>query len=289
MDFNESSSNSSGGEVILNSPPQKAKKQCSPAIRYCFTFNNYTEDDYSSIVLIIREACRYGIIGREFGKQNGTPHLQGYIEFKKKARAKSVFKDWKSIHWEKAKGDRESNIKYCSKESDEIWEHGGKKPIKIISELRDWQNDIKEICLTEPDDRTIHWFWESEGNVGKSAFIKYMVVKHKALFCQGGKVGDIMNLVFNADMDECDIVLFDIPRVNKGHVSYASLENIKNGLVCNTKYETGFKAFNSPHVMIFANFEPDDTTVLSCDRWHVVEIGVEDINDNYFDSSCLST
>ena len=66
--------------------------------------------------------------------------------------------------------------------------------------------------------------------------------------------------------------MFDIPRANRGHISYASLECIKNGMVCNTKYETGVKIFNSPHVFIFANFPPDDEGQLSEDRWHIMKL-----------------
>ena len=99
-----------------------------------------------------------------------------------------------------------------------------------------------------------------------------MIVKHNILFCSGGKYTDIMNLVFNNDMDVCDCIMFDIPRANEGHISYASLESIKNGMVCNTKYETGTKIFNSPHLFIFANFPPDDVDMLSEDRWVIQDL-----------------
>lgn len=244
-------------------PPPK--KQISPCIRWCFTINNYTEEDISSIVPILREKAKLFIIGDEVG-ENGTPHLQGYVEFLKKVRPLSVFETNK-IHWEKCKGNRDSNIKYCSKDGKIVASMGCPKPIKIISNLYDWQKNIEELCMSEPDDRKIHWFWEEKGNIGKSAFIKYMVVKHNILYCGGGKHQDIMNLVFNQDMDKSNVVMFDIPRAHEGHISYASLECIKNGLVCNTKYETGVKVFNSPHLIVFANFPPNDESKLSDDRW----------------------
>ena len=106
----------------------------------------------------------------------------------------------------------------------------------------------------------------------KLVFVLFMNVKHKVLFCCGGKYSDIMNLVFNQDMNECSCVIFDIPRANKGHISYSALESIKNGMVCNTKYETGVKVFNSPHVIVFANFPPDDESMLSDDRWLITEL-----------------
>lgn len=253
-----------GGNTISPST-----RQIAPAIRWCFTLNNYTNIDISSIVLCFNNTAKFCIIGDEVG-ECGTPHLQGYVEFKKKLRPLSLGLV-NGIHWEKAKGNRDSNIEYCGKQVI-LFSIGLPKKVKILDTLYSWQKAIEDLTLTEPDDRTIHWYWDDKGNIGKSAFIKYMIVKHKVLFCSGGKHSDIMNLVFNQDMDTCNCVMFDIPRANKGHISYASLESIKNGMVCNTKYETGVKVFNSPHVFVFANFPPDDESLLSCDRWDIKEL-----------------
>ena len=37
---------------------------------------------------------------------------------------------------------------------------------------------VVDILKTEPDERTIHWFWEPKGNVGKTTLCKWLVVKH---------------------------------------------------------------------------------------------------------------
>jgi len=98
-----------------------------------------------------------------------------------------------------------------------------------------------------------------------------MYVKHKAITIQGGKLADIMNIVFNLNMDECRMLLIDIPRNNLNHVSYSAIECILNGMITNTKYETGVKVFNPPHVVCLSNFDPD-LDKLSEDRWNVIEI-----------------
>ena len=244
-------------------------KQISPSKKWCFTLNNYNENDISSIKSIVPKTNLI-IVGKEIGEQ-GTPHLQGYIEFTNKLRPLSL-KLNNGIHWEKAKGTKQQNLDYCSKENDLIITKGIPKPIKIITDLYPWQQKVLDIYNEPINDRKIYWFYEKTGNVGKSAFIKYMIVKHKILFCSGGKYSDIMNLIFNNNMDECDCIMFDIPRANEGHISYASLESIKNGMVCNTKYETGTKIFNSPHLFIFANFQPDSPENLSEDRLQITNL-----------------
>lgn len=252
------------GNTITSTSSPKAK-QISPAIRWCFTLNNWTDEEYSSIVPIFEATCRMFIIGSEVG-DGGTPHLQGYCEFKSKRRPKTLMCD--RIHWEKAKGNKLQNIAYCSKEQNVLIGKGLPKPIKLIKDLYPWQKDIEDLILTEPDDRKIYWFWDSKGNKGKTQLMKYLVATHKSLPCVGGKFGDIMNLVFNQDMDETTSCIFNIPRGHREFLSYSSLEAIKDGMVVNTKYETGYKLFNSPHVIVFANFPPD-TELLSQDRWVV--------------------
>lgn len=262
------SSDSSNSSMAGGNTKTPAIPQISPAIRWCFTLNNYSKEELSSIVSVFDTKSRLYIIGDEKG-ECGTPHLQGYVEFKTKCRPLNLF-TFKRIHWEKAKGNRDENITYCSKQK-VLVSFGLPKPIKIIENLYSWQKEIEDIILSEPDDRKVYWFWESQGNVGKSAFIKYCCVKHKVAFCCGGKYSDIMNLIFNTDMEKVNCVMFDIPRCNNGHISYSSIESIKNGLICNTKYETGYKVFNSPHIVVFAN-EPPDDGMLSDDRWVITEL-----------------
>jgi len=262
------SSNSSGGEGNNKTSPSSSNKQISPAKRWCFVFNNPTDATLSSIVPDVQRLCDYAVIGHEVG-ESGTPHLQGYIEFKKKARPLNLFV--KGMNWDKCKGNRAQNTDYCSKDGNVVFTLGLPKPVRVIEQLRPWQHEIELIMLSEPDDRTIHWYWEAEGNVGKTAFMKYCVVKHKAIPCVGGKFSDIMNLVFNCDMDKSNTTIFNIPRGHRECLSYSSLEAIKDGMVVNTKYETGFKVFNPPHVIVFANFYPDKNQ-LSKDRWHIVNL-----------------
>jgi len=244
-----------------------------PQYKYDFVINNYTEKEIELLCQTIKEIAKKAIVAKEVG-ESGTPHLQCYISLKKKDRFSTLqnkYECFKRASFRKCRNE-EALEEYCEKDGEVIFKYGYPTPIKIIDNLYDWQLKIENLCKGEPDPRKIHWYWEPIGNVGKSAFVKYMVVKYKALFCDGGKKSDIINLVFNNDMDRCRIVIWDIPRASLGNISYTSLEAIKNGLVCNTKYETGTKVFNPPHIIVFANSPPVEKDKLSADRWDITEI-----------------
>lgn len=245
------------------------KSQSSPAKWWVFTLNNFennTEDKIDPIDPIVALSSKY-VIGKEIAPTTGTPHLQGYVELKKKMRLTELKRVAPTAHWEKCNNGKAS-IAYCAKGGDVITNIELPKPLQVIENLYPWQKDIEDLCKEEPDDRTVHWYWEEKGNVGKSAFCKYMVVNHKAIVIQGGAMRDIMNIVFNSDMDAQRIVILDIPRCAGGKVSYKSIECLKNGMITNTKYETGTKVFNPPHVIVFAN-APPVLSGLSKDRWKV--------------------
>ena len=257
-----------GGNTVT---PSNFKKQPNRATFYCFTHFNFETDVINRLHSRLNEICKKWLYGEESCPTTGKKHLQGWFKLKKPMRITEL-KLAGNPHLETCKGDEEENIAYCSKEG-KVVSHGFPKPIKIATTLRPWQEKVIKIIKSEPDDRKIYWFWESTGGVGKSTLVKYAVVKHDALFCDGGKKADIINLVFNNDMDTCNTIIWDIPRVNRNAVSYAAIEAIKNGLVCNTKYETGVKVFNPPHIIIFANFPPDlDEDNLSKDRWMITEL-----------------
>ena len=73
----KSSSNSSRG-VGNTKPPCNKKKQISCSKHWCFTLNNYTSEDISKISS--NSSIVLYVFQEETG-ENGTKHLQGYIEF----------------------------------------------------------------------------------------------------------------------------------------------------------------------------------------------------------------
>lgn len=273
--------NSSETGVIVNSPVSSSKPKQTPSRKNHFItwfYNNI--EQLAPVVDRCKKLCLKGTYQTEICPDSKRPHIHLMLWGKDKFRDTElkIPKHNGLESYRAFKLNDIHNVSDYANKNDPSYDGvargswGFPKPIKVITELYAWQIEIEKLCATEPDDRKIYWFWESKGGIGKSQFIKYMVVKHKALLCQGGKHTDIINLVFNCNMDETSIVFFDIPRANKGHISYSSLECIKNGMVCNTKYETGVKVFNTPHLIVFANFPPEDESMLSNDRWVIREL-----------------
>lgn len=271
MSSGSSNSSKGGGNTIL--PPSPPKKQISPAKRWCFTLNNYTNLDISSIVPVFENSCKLGLFAKEIGEL-GTPHLQGYVEFVKKLRPLSLNLT-KRISWRKCKGDKQQNVEYCSKEGDIAWIKNIKlpKPVKTISPDFWWEQEILELIKVEPDDRTIYWYW-GEGNLGKTSFCKYLTVHHEAI-ALGGKGADMRNGVVEyvkTNIVTPELVLINIPRsFDTEYLSYEGIENIKDMYFYSGKYEGGMVCGNSPHLFVFAN-APPDTSKLSGDRWNVTHI-----------------
>lgn len=86
------------------------------AKNWCFTLNNFTQEEYDRIHNA-SELYTYLIIGRERGER-GTPHLQGHIVYKTKVSARAVKSHLGNrAHFEISKSPKDS-INYCRKEGD---------------------------------------------------------------------------------------------------------------------------------------------------------------------------
>lgn len=259
-----------GDEGNTNSTSSPPKNQL---YHWFFTFNNYMREDIEILETFFNTFCHKYCFQREIGKE-GTSHLQGIISLHKRARW-SEFGLPKTIHWEKPKNITQCYM-YCSKLETRapgtfpiVKNYTYEMPLSIITSLTPWMSELIDIISCPADKRKVHWRWESEGGVGKSSFAKYMCHHYNAIYIDEGKKADIINLIYKLKIiNEKSIIVIDIPRDNGNNVSYKAIEQIKNGMICNTKYETGMRLFNSPHIIIFSNFPPN-TDKLSLDRWDV--------------------
>lgn len=259
----------------VKDPQSGNTRQIAPAKNWCFTLNNYVKADIDELLKF--QSSKKMVFQEEIGEQ-GTPHLQGVISFEKKVRPKNIFKFSQAAHWEKMKGTFDQARDYCSKEDTrkpgtQPYTKGVKLPknrkLNVITSLRPgFQEYVNNLCKEQPDDRAILWFYEEVGNVGKSALAKYLCFHYNAIICSG-KAADIKYMCVKYNEKNGfypEIVICDIPRSSANYLSYTGLEEVKNGCFMSSKYECDVVLMNPPHLICFANFYPD-TTTMSKDRW----------------------
>lgn len=252
--------------------------------KWCFTINNWNEEIYDTVLDFCLKSKQY-ICAKEIAPTTGTPHLQGYVEFKNAKRFSTVKRclggDMASVR--KARGTALDNKVYCSKEWDFVTNIGvdgfqeklRKDALASYKDVvwHDWQQQVLDILGNPPDNRKVYWFWEPAGGAGKSFLCKYIACKYHTIIASG-KSADIFNQLRTMIKDEHKVphvVFLDIPRTSFGYLNYACLEQLKNGLVYSGKYEGGQLIFPQPHVICFANQEPD-MYAMSEDRWYVHKI-----------------
>lgn len=86
---------------------------------WCFTLNNYTEDERSAIQeLCASGSVQYLCFGEEVGGINAVPHLQGYLELSRKSRLGGVkgLRGLSRAHLECRRGTSQQAIEYCRKD-----------------------------------------------------------------------------------------------------------------------------------------------------------------------------
>lgn len=206
--------------------------------------------------------------------EGGYDHLQIQLSLHKKQRL-----NWFKIHLNpivhcEITRNVEASFDYCSKTETRLWGPWiwPEPPCdEIIDDLRGvplyaWQQEIIDIIDGPVDPRKIYWFWESVGNAGKTVFTRHLLINRRCAFFQGGKKSDIAH-AYNGET----ICIFNFPREVEGRVAYGAIESLKDGLVFSPKYESRYKIYNRPHVLIFANWPPD-TEALSADRWAITEL-----------------
>lgn len=118
---------------------------------------------------------------------------------------------------------------------------------------RYWQQALLDQLSLDADDRTIHWVTDTQGGKGKSRLGKHLVLEHNAIQLSG-RIQDMAYMY-----SKQPIVIFDVTRAAADHSDhlYSFAEQLKNGIVVCTKYESRQVIFKPPHVIFFANFSYD--------------------------------
>lgn len=203
-----------------------------------------------------------------------TPHLQGFFRLEYKKRLNQL-KDglFNTTHFEGMKGTFKQNFAYCMKENHERrWSNMTLPRTIIWPKWYGWQEEVLELIESVPDDRSIWWIWDETGSRGKTTLMKYMIACKKALGVVN-KSNDALHLAAKhlEEQGTINVVVYNITRTQQGRINYGLIEQMKDGLILSGKYEGCCEVIACPHVIIFANWEPEYDK-MSLDRWKVINL-----------------
>lgn len=251
---------------------------------YCFTINNYSEDD---IDFLNKLDCKYLCYGLEIG-ESGTPHIQGFVVFNNAKSVKGIVKVLRG-HIEVAKGNAKQNIDYCSKDG-KFFERGdrpkqGKRSdIDRMKELVSEGAAMSEIVLEANSFQAVRY----------AEIAKYHLMKDRTegpkVYWRFGKSGtgktrwcfDNFDDVYIKDgtqwwngyeQNEC-ICIDDFD----GHWPYRDLLRLLDRYPYQGQTKGGYVKINSPTIVITCEFPPSyfwsDNELLQVERrlFEIIEV-----------------
>ena len=102
---------------------------------------------------------------------------------------------------------------------------------------------------------------------------RYLALHHQALIVRAMKKADMLHLL-SKTISSAKIVVFDLTRSTETgavEVVYEVIEQLLDQVISSGKYDSQSVWFDVVHILVFANFEPNRTT-MSNDRWNVHHI-----------------
>ena len=148
-------------------------------------------------------------------------------------------------------------------------------PVETLAfgKFYNWQKVVFHIAMGKPDDRSIHWFYDTKGNRGKTQLTRMLLANHGkevgVIPCVGTS-NQLVSAIINMGMRKTYIL--DIPRAKSGGSwddriadLMLTIESIKNGLLVSAMYgKLNQLLMPHPNVIVFSNY---DLNGLSPDRW----------------------
>lgn len=272
---------------------------------WILTINNPTEEIIDTIDNL--EESVKDLIGQHERGEQGTLHIQLFINWKSPRTFNSMKNLFPSAHIEVAENSIKS-AKYCCKEdtwenelpawyivnspmikkaleNDGTMEQGTESTLiaKDCSdpmdglELRDWQLKLLEKIEEEPNKREVIWYYDPVGGNGKTTLAKHLMLTRKdTILCTGSTKDSKFIVAEWMKHTQCNrsprVIMYDVARCQDSEkVSYQTIEDLKNGLFLSTKYECKTVVYNTPHMIVFSNQLPN-LDKLSMDRWNIIHL-----------------
>lgn len=273
-----------------------------PLFCFDFTFNcpdgtadaaQWALDNERELKAFLGEYCDKWVFQLE---QVGRLHFQGRMSLKMKKRKLTLVKlmehrGFEGIHVRPTSNAGAGGLwSYVMKEESRVkgpwvdekfesrqpklFQRGGEIPkrLQLVEEKPfHFQEQLTAYCMGPVDDRKVLWLGDPEGCSGKSAWATLMAVKYGAAMLTYGKADDVANAVIK--MGRRKVYIFALPRAKPKEAFFGDMANVmeqlKDGVVQSFKYESGFMTMEEPHVIVLANYFPDENERkgMTPDRW----------------------
>lgn len=240
---------------------------------FCFTINNYTSHDKRYISNAYKDrVASYYIYGHEIGEQ-GTSHLQGFIQFTKKTTLVKAKLYLPRAHLEPRRGSVKEAIEYCKKEGDFIsvgvqTRQGERSDLTEVVTLILNGSPIEDVAMRCPIQyikfhkgieklRNLHYITRHEppkvyvyyGPTGSGK--TYRAMRHVA-----GKryyKWDPQNGNWFDGYDQDTHVIFDEFR---GQIPFGQMLSLLDRYTCNVQYKGGMCKFIATTIVITSPVHP---------------------------------
>jgi hypothetical protein len=264
-------------ETLVSGGARKRVKQDIQCWKWCFTLGQEHESQKIQnmrLWRLLKEHCKKFTFQLERG-EGGFLHFQGQFSLQEKKRMGELKNllglNW--IHLEPTKNIFAAE-KYTQKDDSRVagpWSET-KMPLKpIIEELYPWQEALIKEWEQVADRRKVVWYYDPVGKRGKSTFAIHLSRLGRGYLRISGDKDRAQNVkLLRRYLDETNVVVFDIERDDFFKFDYGILAELKNGQICDGSYKGEIMDFDSPHVIVFANYKPN-LAKLSDDRWEVRE------------------
>lgn len=238
-----------------------------------------------TLLTFLKDNAKQWAFQLEKGETTGYEHYQCRMNLKQKTRDP---RDMHPGHWTPTQTETTQNKRafsyvmkaetrvsgpWTDKDNTFIPDH-----VKAMKTLYPWQETVLE-ALRMQNNRQILWIWDSEGNVGKSAFLDYLQCYEKAHyvppFCSNESqiAGYVYKAVVN-DPGRKHWFVFDLPRsVDSKQLKQicSIIELTKDGRAFEARNHSRNTLFNRPTILVASNEEPPRKWQ-SKDRWNIMKI-----------------
>ena len=262
-----------GKEMLYERPPELLNK----------LLNEWFDDN-----------CKKWVYQLEKSK-NGMLHYQCVISLNKKESSKKVLSSISSYtsikeDYINISPSLTGNTSFCyaMKEetrvegpwSNKMLEENLQVETLAFDKFYNWQKVVFHIAMGKPDDRSIHWFYDSKGNRGKTQLTRMLLANHgkeMGIIPCVGTSNQLVSAIINMGMRKTYIL--DIPRAKSGGSwddriadLMLTIESIKNGLLVSAFYgKLNQLLMPHPNVIVFSNY---DLYGLSSDRWKKYDMDI---------------